>query len=307
MPQIDLFVGALAIGMIYSLVAMGFSMIIRATNILHFAQGEVLMLGGMAGLTILWWLPLPFPQVLIVGMVAGALMGLVLELAVYSHLRRKGIALSEVVAATIGISIMLTNGARLVWGSEPIQYPIFFTSANFNLFGVNVAPQALIISGLSVVIMWALHVFLNYSRVGAAMQAAAQDPDAARLMGININRMTAYTFAIGGSLAGAAGVMLGSMFFAYFEMGFMVGIKGFVAATLGGLGSIPGAIAGGLLLGIIETYSAVMISSAYKDAVGMFILIFVLIFLPSGLSTAFTAANGILSTAIRGVRLGERQ
>ena len=299
MPQIDLLVGALAIGMIYSLVALGFSLIIRATNILHFAQGEVLMLGGMAGLTLLWWVPLPFPQVLLVGMAAGSLLATLLELGVYRHLRRRNIPLSGIVAATIGISIVLTNGARLIWGSEPMQYPLLFSSQAFEIYGVTVAPQALVISGFSIVIMLALHMLLNHSRVGAAMQAAAQDAEAARLMGINVNRMTAYTFAIGGALAGAAGVMLGSMFFAYFEMGFMIGIKGFVAATLGGLGSIPGAIVGGLLLGFIETYSAVLISSAYKDAIGMFILIFVLIFMPSGMASAFSKLGSALSLITR--------
>src|SRR5207302_5204509 len=115
------------------------------------------------------------------------------------------------------------------------------------------------------------------------MQAMAQDADAAQLMGANQTRMTAYTFGLAGLMAGAAGVMLGSMFFAFFEMGFITGLKGFVAATLGGLGSIAGAMLGGVLFGLIETFSTVFLSSAYKDAIGMILLIAILLVLPSGL------------------------
>jgi branched-chain amino acid transport system permease protein len=136
---------------------------------------------------------------------------------------------------------------------------------------------------LSGLIMGALIVFFRYTRLGIAMQAAAQDPDAARLMGVNVDRTTTYTFALSGMMAGAAGVLLGSLFFASFNMGFMTGIKAFVAATLGGLGSVAGAMIGGLIFGIIETFSGMLISTAYKDAVGMVVLIAILLFMPSGL------------------------
>jgi branched-chain amino acid transport system permease protein len=136
---------------------------------------------------------------------------------------------------------------------------------------------------MGLVIMLALQAFLKHTRTGIAMQAVAQDPDAAQLMGANLTRMMAYTFAIAGMMAGAAGVMLGSMFFAFFEMGFVTGLKGFVAATLGGLGSIGGAMLGGILFGLIETFSAVFVSSAYKDGIGMVLLIAILLVLPSGL------------------------
>ena len=132
--------------------------------------------------------------------------------------------------------------------------------------------------------MIGLALFFRFTRTGVAMQAAAQDPQAARLMGISVERATTYTFAAAGMMAGAAGVLLGSLFFASFNMGFITGIKAFVAATLGGLGSVVGAVVGGLLFGLIETFAGMVISTAYKDAVGMVVLIGILLFAGCGLA-----------------------
>ena len=134
-----------------------------------------------------------------------------------------------------------------------------------------------------IVLMGLLQLFLKRTRTGLVMQAVAQDAEVAQLMGANLTRMMLYTFAIAGMMAGAAGVMFGSLFFSFFEMGFVLGIKGFVAATLGGLGSLAGAMLGGIVFGLIETFSAVYVSSAYKDAIGMVLLIAILLFLPTGL------------------------
>jgi branched-subunit amino acid ABC-type transport system permease component len=287
--QLDLLIGGLAIGGVYSLVALGFSMIIRATGILHFAQGDVMMVGAMVGLTTVLLVPLPLPVLLVAGMAAAGAVGIVLELAIYRPLRSHGVPLMNIITATLGVSILLTNGARLVWGSEPMRYPQLFSSAAYRFGDLRIPPQLFWIMVLSVVLMILLQLFLRHTRTGIALQATAQDPEAAEIMGVNVTRMRAYTFAIGGALAGAAGVMLGSMFFAYFEMGFVTGIKGFVAATLGGLGSIGGAMVGGILFGLIETYGAVFISSAYKDAIGMVLLILLLLVFPSGLAGMWKA------------------
>jgi branched-subunit amino acid ABC-type transport system permease component len=281
---IDLVLGGLAIGCVYSLVALGFAMIMRATSIIHFAQGEVMMLGCMCGLSALWLLPrLPLPLVLAAGMLSAGLIAVAMELLVYRTLRRRRVPLMNVITATVGMSILCINAARIVWGSEPLRFPDLFASAAYNIGGLHISPQLFWIMVMGVAIMLALQIFLKHSRTGIAMQAVAQDADAAQLMGINLTRMMAYTFAIAGMMAGAAGVMLGSMFFAFFEMGFVTGLKGFVAATLGGLGSIGGAMLGGILFGLIETFSAVFVSSAYKDAIGMILLIAILLVLPSGL------------------------
>ena len=281
---VDLLLGGLAIGCVYSLVALGFAMIMRATSIIHFAQGEVMMLGCMCGLTALTLLPkLPLVLVLAAGMVSSAAIAVAMELLVYRTLRRRRVPIMNVITATVGMSILCINAARMIWGSEPLRFPELFATTAYTFGTLRISPQLFWIMVMGVAIMSALQLFLKHTRTGIIMQAVAQDPEAAQLMGANLTRMMAYTFAIAGMMAGAAGVMLGSMFFAFFEMGFVTGLKGFVAATLGGLGSIGGAMLGGILFGLIETFSAVFVSSAYKDAVGMLLLIAILLVLPSGL------------------------
>jgi branched-chain amino acid transport system permease protein len=237
----------------------------------------------MTGLTATWLRDMPFAFVLLFGMIGGGLASALVELTAYRTLRVRGIPLVNVIIATLGISIVMQNGARVVWGSQPLGYPPLFTSAGITVGGFVVSPQLLWIVALSIVIMGALMLFFRYTRLGLAMQAAAQDPDAARLMGISVERTTTLTFAVSGMMAGAAGVLLGSLFFASFNMGFATGIKAFVAATLGGLGSMVGAMVGGLLFGLIETFAGMVISTSYKDAVGMVVLIVILLFMPMGL------------------------
>ena len=275
--------GGLAIGCIYSLIALGISMIIRATDILHFAQGELVMIGSMSGLTAFWLGEMPFIFVLLFGTLGGGVAAVLIEILAYGRLRARRVPLINIVIATLGISIVLQNVARVVWGSEPLRYPSLFASGGVVVGGFVVSPQLIWIIILSVIMMAALMLFVRFTRLGVAMQAAAQDPEAARLMGISIERATAYTFAAAGMMAGAAGVLLGSLFFASFNMGFTTGIKAFVAATLGGLGSVTGAMVGGLLFGLIETYAGMMISTSYKDAVGMVVLIAILLLAPMGL------------------------
>jgi len=275
--------GGLVIGCIYSLIALGISMIIRATDIMHFAQGELMMIGAMAGVSAAFFHALPFPLVLLAGIAGGGLVGALVERVIYRTLRRRGVPLINVVIATLGVSTLLMNGGRLVWGSEPIAYPPLFDPGGVSLAGFLLSPQSLWIVGLSLALMAGLIAFFRFTRTGIAMQAAAQDPVAARLMGVNVDRATTQTFGLAGMMAGAAGVLLGSLYFASFNMGFTTGIKAFVAATLGGLGSIPGAMVGGLLFGLIETFAGSLISTSYKDAVGMLALILILLVVPMGL------------------------
>jgi branched-subunit amino acid ABC-type transport system permease component len=281
---IELLVGGLAIGCIYSLIALGFTMIIRATGVLHFAQGEVVMLGAMFGITAHHILPLPFIGLLIAGMAFSGLAAVAIELGVYRTLRVRRIPLMSIIIATVGMSILLQNGSQLVWGSEPIAYPRLFSTTVYTWGPVRIAPQLVWIIVLGVIVMVLLQLFIGFTRTGRAMQAAAQDPETAQLMGINLTRTTAYTYGIAGVLGGAAGVLLGSLFYASFNMGFLPAIKAFVAATLGGLGSVGGAMVGGIIFGLIETFAAVSISTSYKDAIGMILLILILLAWPEGLA-----------------------
>jgi branched-chain amino acid transport system permease protein len=279
---IELLVGGFAIGCIYSLIALGFTMIIRATGVLNFAQGEIVMLGAMFGLTAYRFLPLPFIGLFVAGMAFSAVMAIVIELGVYRTFRIRRVPLTNIIISTIAMSILLQNGAHLVWGSEPMPYPRLF-ALDLHLIGtIRIAPQLLWIIVLALAAMALLLVFLKFTRAGRAMQAAAQDAETAQLMGINLTGTTAYTYGIAGALGGGAGVLLGSLFYASFNMGFLPGIKAFVAATLGGLGSITGAMLGGVVFGLIETFAANWISTAYKDAVGMALLILILLTMPQG-------------------------
>jgi branched-subunit amino acid ABC-type transport system permease component len=281
---LDLLIGGLAIGCVYSLVALGFAMIIRATGIIHFAQGEVLMVGSMAALSSLWLLPkLPAVAVMLIAMAASGLVSVAMEFFVYRTLRIRRIPIMNVITATVGMSILFINAARIIWGSEPLRYPDLFGTLAYTLAGVRISPQLVWIMVMGLVLMGILQIFLRHTRTGLAMQAVAQDPEAAQLMGANLTKMMVCTFGVAGIMAGAAGVMVGSLFFSFFQMGFIIGLKGFIAATLGGLGSLAGAMLGGILFGLIETFAAVFVSSAYKDGIGMVLLIFILLASPSGL------------------------
>jgi branched-chain amino acid transport system permease protein len=276
-------IGGLAIGCIYSLIALGITMIIRATEILHFAQGEIMMIGSMTGLSAVWMVDLPFVLVLVIGMIGGGVAAVVIELSIYRTLRSLRVPLINIVVATLGVSLILQNVARLVWGSEPLRYPSLFAKRGIEVGGFAISPQLIWIVVLGFAMMALLQLFFRYTRLGVAMQAAAQDPEAAQLMGISVKKTTTYTFLVAGVMAGAAGVLLGSLFFASFNMGFLTGIKAFVAATIGGLGSLTGAMLGGIIFGLIETFSGALISTAYKDAVGMVLLISILLLAPSGI------------------------
>jgi branched-subunit amino acid ABC-type transport system permease component len=239
----------------------------------------------MVGLLVAQAVPLPFVAVLMVGVLAGGGASLLMELGVYRTLRLRRVPLMNIIIATLGMSILMQNGAMLLWGSDAIAYPKLFETTVYRLGPMHVSPQLLWVVVLGVALMLLLQAMLKYTRTGIALQAAAQDPETAQLMGINLTRSTALTFALAGAMAGGAGVLLGSMFFASFNMGFLPGIKAFVAATLGGLGSIGGAMLGGIVFGLIEVFSGRWISSGYRDAVGMVLLILILLVLPNGFAS----------------------
>lgn len=279
---LDPLIGGIAIGCIYSLIALGYNMIIRAMNLLHFAQGEVMMVGALAGVTLVGTLKVPYLLAIPLVMILCSLLGLVMDAVAYGPIRHRNVPTISLIIATLGMSILLANVAMLIWGSEPIRYPPVYGPAPLLLGPLRISQQylaPLVIGGL---LMGALQLFFSRSLTGVAMRAAAQDRDTARLMGIDIDRMIRYTFAISGAMGGAAGALLGPIIFASFNMG-EIGIKAFVAATLGGLGSMPGAMVGGILFGIIETFAALWISSGYKDAIGYAIMIAILLVAPAGL------------------------
>ena len=280
---LDPLIGGIAMGCIYSLIALGYNMLIRAMNLLHFAQGEVMMVGALTGVTLVSTLRVPYLVAIPLIMGLCALLSLALDVVAYRPVRRRRVPAINLIIATLGASIVLSNVAILIWGAEPLRYPRIYAADALQLGALRIPPQFLAPLVVGGVLMVGLQLFFSRSLTGLAMRAAAQDPDTARLMGIDIDRTIRYTFAISGAMGGAAGALLGPIIFASFNMGESIGIKAFVAATLGGLGSMPGAMVGGILFGVIETYGALLISSGYKDALGYIVMIAILLVAPSGL------------------------
>ena len=279
---LDPLIGGIAIGCIYSLIALCYNMIIRAMDLLHFAQGEVMMVGALAGVTMVSVLKVPYLLAIPLVMILCSIVGVAMDALAYRPVRMRNVPTLNLIIATLGMSILLSNGAMLIWGSEPIRYPAIYRSGALEFGAVRIPPQFLAPLIVGGILMAALQIFFSRSLTGVAMRAAAQDRDTARLMGINIERTIRYTFAISGAMGGAAGILLGPIIFASFNMG-EIGIKAFVAATLGGLGTMPGAMVGGILFGLIETFGALWLSSGYKDAIGYAIMIAILLVAPAGL------------------------
>jgi len=271
-------------GSIYALVALGFTLLINSVNIVNLAQGEFVMLGGFLIYTLvtLWGWPfwLSFPVVI----VGAGIFGLLFERLGYRPLKDTGVV--TIIVGTLGLSVFMKNMAVNIWGALPLPFSEPFGRRMLVLGGENglrLVPQHLLILGLTAALVIGLHYFFRFTRIGVMMRAAAQDQVAARLMGVPFYRLTALTFALAAALGALAGVLLAPTFFITAEMGTMVGIKAFVATIVGGWGSIPGAIAGGLTVGLIEALSAAYLSSKYKDVFAFLILIVFLLFRPQGI------------------------
>lgn len=283
--------GGLAVGGIYALVALGYTMVYGVLKLINFAHGDLFTIGAYLGLTLLTALGLSTHLGLFAGLLVLALMvmilvgliGILLERSAYRPLRNSP-RLSAVVSA-LGASIFFQNAIMLIYGPGKFVYPQgLLPTAPVHLFGLSVPPMRLVILAVSLLMMLALYFFVQKTRMGAAIRAAAIDQDAARLMGIDVNFVIMVVFCIGPALGGAAGLMVGLYYGQIsFTMGWIYGLKAFTAAIIGGIGNIPGAMLGGLLLGVIEALGAAYISFAWKDAIAFFVLILILIVRPTGL------------------------
>ncbi len=258
------------VGGVYALIALGFVIVYSVTRIINFAQGEWVMLGafGMAALTARGW-SAPVAFVLTVLMVAA--LGALLERAAIHPLRHASpLAL---LILTIGASIALRGGALLVWGTDPYPVPAFTAGPPLRVLGAVVIRQGLWVIAAGALVFAALWFFFTRTYTGIAVRACAINARAARLMGIRVDRAFLLAFALSGALGAIAGAVIAPITYATYDMGLMLGLKGFVAAVLGGLVSPPAAIAGGFFLGIVESFAAGLISSGYKDAVAFVVLI----------------------------------
>lgn len=272
-------VSGLSQGAIYALVAVGFSVIYRATHIVNFAQGEFVMIGGLGTAGAISF-GLPPLAAAALAVLTGVFAAVVLDRIVVRLARHAPIIL--IIIVTIGASIALRGAAQIAWGGNFHSIPSFVGEEPIRLGGVTVMPQVVLILGLTLVMVISLDLFFRRSRFGRAMVAAAINPVAASLVGIELRQVYAATFLIAGLLGTIAGLLITPMAMIHFESGLMFGLKGFAAAILGGLGSVVGAVAGGLALGIVEALAAGYLSSAYKDAIAFILIVGVLLTRPEG-------------------------
>jgi len=268
-------------GAIYALVALGIVVIANAVNVVNFAQGENVMLGAYVAATLTLTLHLPLLSSYLIAIIILGLYGYVFQRVAYFPLRKKPFI--TVVVSTIGVSLFLKNIARIIWGPQPIYFSGLFGEHTIQVANIFVDPQNLLIIGVTTCLVIFQYYFFAKTPLGRQMQATAQDQEAASLMGIKVSRMIALTFIYSSMLAAAAGVLLAPIFFVSADMGGSLGLKAFAASIIGGFGSVPGAIIGGLFLGVLEIFGAAYISSVYKDVFAFVILILILVFMPRGL------------------------
>jgi branched-chain amino acid transport system permease protein len=275
-----LFTG-LGVGSIYSLVALGFVLIYRATNAVNFAQGDFAMLGAFSMVILCINLGLPYWLGIIITLVAMLLFGAIFNLAVYYPLRHRGF--QPVIISTIGASILLENGVLAAYGPQPQSLPGFFSAQGFNIGPVFLDSQYLLILGVTIVMVIFQYLFFERTLLGKKMQATSQDKEMASLLGIPVGKMIMLTFIYSAALGGLAGILVAPILFVSVGMGSSVALKAFAASIVGGFGDITGAIVGGLALGVIETFGAAYISVPYKDAFAFIVLIVFLLFRPQGI------------------------
>jgi len=281
-------VNGLSLGSIYALIALGYTMVYGVLRLINFAHGDVYMVGAYVGYYLSRKLQGREPSILsavlvmLGSMLACAVLGALIERLAYRPVRRE--ARLTLLITAIGVSLFIENVAQLLFGADPKFFPSLAPSADFVVAGVRLTSEQLTVIAVSVLLMVLLRFFILKTRTGKAMRAVSFSLDTSKLMGISTDRIIAITFALGSALAAAAGVLIGMQIPKIDPlMGILYGLKAFVAAVLGGIGSVPGAVLGGLLIGISEVMVVGYLSSTYRDAIAFGILILVLILRPQGL------------------------
>ena len=277
-------INGISIGAVYAIIALGYTMVYGIAKMLNFAHGDVIMVGAYISFCVTNYLGLPAIVGVLASMVVCTILGIVIEGLAYKPLR--GTPSLAVLITAIGVSYFLQNAAQLIWSSSPKNFTSVVTMEPIHLFDgqIVITGEVLLTVVVSAIVMVCLTLFTSKTTMGKAMRAVSEDRDAAQLMGINVNRTISTTFAIGAALAAVAGVLLCSTVPTLQPTtGAMPGIRAFTAAVFGGIGSIPGAMLGGILLGIIETFSKVYLSSQFSDAIVFSVLIIILLVKPAGL------------------------
>ena len=277
-------ISGIRLGSIYAIIALGYTMVYGIAKMLNFAHGDVIMIGAYSAFVALYRANLPLPIALIISIIICTLLGVIIERLAYKPLRQAS-SLAVLITA-IGVSYFLQNLALLIWGSAAKIFPTILDYGSINLFNdqLKLSYQMLITITVCIVIMILLNLFIKKTKIGKAMRACSEDKEAAALMGINVDNIISLTFAIGSGLAAIAAILLCAAYPTVTPtLGSMPGIKAFAAAVIGGIGSIPGALLGGLLLGVIEIIVKAYGLSELTDAIAFGVLILVLLFKPTGL------------------------
>ncbi|HYZ61670.1 MAG TPA: branched-chain amino acid ABC transporter permease [Acetobacteraceae bacterium] len=279
---LQIVISGLAMGAVYALVALGYTLIWNAVSVVNFAQGDLVMLGAFIAVgTLAAQLGMPLGIGLIGSLLAMAIFGMLMAWVIYHPLRNRP-QLAAIVA-TLGLSMALQNAAVLIWGPQPLNFTGPFGTETIELFGVRVYAQYLLILAVLAAMMVLQHAIFRHTSIGRAMRATAQDPEAARLMGIKTSRIIALIFAYAAVLAGLAGWLVAPLFYVSSDMGVNLSLRAFAATILGGFGSIPGALAGGLILGVMESAGSFYISSEYIDVIAFGVLAAMLVLRPQGI------------------------
>jgi branched-chain amino acid transport system permease protein len=271
---LQLVLSGMSTGSIYVLIALGIVAIYSVTGIINLAQGEYAMLGAMIAITYTKW-HLPLILAFAAAVVTVVLIGLIIERLTVNPVRTASPV--TLIIITVGVSIILRGIALLIWGATPYSLQEFTSGGPLNLFGAVVSLQRLWVMGTAAVVLVALYFLFDRTMLGKALRACSINQDAARFMGISPSQMSLFTFGLAAALGAIAGIVIAPLTFVTYDMGLMLGLKGFVAAVIGGLVSAPGAVIGGLLLGVLESLAAGMVSSGLKDAIAFIVLLIVLV------------------------------
>lgn len=268
-------------GAIYALIGFGFAIIYNSTGIINFAQGEFVMLGGMLTVFFLAVFKLPLAAGIILAIIISTIVGVSFERLAIRPL--KNASPLRLIIITIGASIFMRGAAMLIWGKDTYALPAFSGNNPLYIAGATILPQHLWILGVTVLIIIGSRIFFNYSIAGKAMRACSYNPLAAGLVGINVKNMVMLSFAISSAIGSMAGIIIAPLTMTSYDVGIMLGLKGFCAVIIGGMSSGLGTLMGGLLLGLLESLGAGFISASYKDAIAFIILLLILFIRPEGL------------------------
>lgn len=281
MPHVQILLNGVAIGCIYALVSCGFVWVYAAVGAVNFAHGELVMVGAYLGVTAAVLLGWPPVAALLSAVATAAILGLVFQRVAFVPVR--GRPPLTFIVVSIGMSILLRNGALVLWGPDPIAPPDLLGGRMLRVGDTVVSAHQVLVVVVTVLVFATQAVFFTGTRIGRRLQATAEDAETARLMGIDVARMIALTFALSSALAALAGVLVAPVIFVSPDLGLFLILKAFIALVIGGFGSIPGTLVGGVLLGVLEVLTSAYVSSVYKDVVAFGVLVAMLLVLPHGL------------------------